>query len=531
MSLIEQFRQKFLHGMNPLVTLGAAGLIAAVMVFVVALPETSLAWLAKMRDTLSPILAFYYVALVGFFLVFVIWLGMGRYKNVRLGPDDEPPEFATLPWIAMLFAAGTGVGLLFWSIAEPLTHFSGNPFIDEPGTPAAAIKGLSLSFFHWGLNGWAIFCVTGLSLAYFSFRRNMPLTIRSALYPLIGERIHGPIGHIVDIFAVVATIFGVTTTLGLGARQMNTGLDWLFDIGVTTTTQLLVIAVVTVIATGSVVSGVHRGVRRLSEFNLALSVLLLLIFLVAGPTVILCAMLIQATGDYLDTLLLMSFWTGVSTDYKWQFDWTVFYWGWWISWAPFVGMFIARVSKGRTLREFVFGVLLVPSLITFVWISLLGGTALYMELTEPGTIMDAVRQDVAVALYQTIDMLPMPGGMIAFTGGVATLLIAIYFITSADSGTLVITTIMANGDPEPPRFQRVFWGLGTGALTAILLVAGGVQALQDAVITAGFPFSLVMIAMVVGILRALKHEKFASLPGRKRRLAKELWTGRDEDVP
>lgn len=513
MSLTGQFRQKLLYGMNPVVTLGAAGLILTVMVLVVAIPERSLGWLAEVREALSPILAFYYVALVGFFLVFVVWLGMGRYKNIRLGPDNEPPEFATLPWIAMLFAAGTGVGLLFWSIAEPVTHFDGNPFSEESGTPAAAIKGLSLSFFHWGLNGWAIFSVVGLSLAYFSFRRNLPLTIRSALYPLIGDRIHGPAGHVVDIFAVVATIFGVTTTLGLGARQMNTGLDWLFGIGVTTTTQLSLIAAVTVIATGSVVSGVHRGVRRLSEFNLALSMLLLLIFLVAGPTTVLCAMLIQATGDYLDTLLPMSLWTGVSTDSQWQFDWTVFYWGWWISWAPFVGMFIARVSKGRTVREFVFGVLLVPSLITFVWIGLLGGTALHMELMGPGTILDAVRQDVAMALYQTIETLAMSAEAIAFTGGVATLLIAVYFITSADSGTLVITTIMAGGDREPPRFQRALWGLGAGALTAVLLIGGDVQALQDAVITAGLPFSLVMIVMVAGMLRALKQERLAPLSG------------------
>ena len=287
---------------------------------------------------------------------------------------------------------------------------------------------------------------------------------------------------------------------------MNTGLDWLFDIGVTTTTQLSIIAVVTLIATCSVVSGVRRGVRRLSEFNLALSVLLLLFFLIAGPTAVLCAMLIQATGDYLDSLLAMSLWTGASTDSQWQFDWTVFHWGWWISWAPFVGMFIARVSKGRTLREFVFGVLLVPSLITFVWIGLLGGTALHMELTGPGGILDAVRKDVAVALYQTIDLLQIPGGWIAFVGGVATLLIAVYFITSADSGTLVITTIMANGDPEPPQFHRVLWGLCGGVLTAVLLVTGGVQALQDAVITAGLPFSVVMIFIVVGMLRALKSE-------------------------
>lgn len=525
---IGQARRGPLRGMNPVVTLGSAGLILAAMVLAITLPDASLEWLTWLREKLSPILATYYVGLVGFFLVFVVWLGMGRYKNVRLGPDDEPPEFATLPWIAMLFAAGTGVGLLFWSIAEPVTHFGGNPFSEKAGTPAAAIKGLSLSFFHWGLNGWAIFSVVGLSLAYFSFRRKLPLTIRSALYPLIGDKIHGPIGHAVDIFAVVATVFGITTTLGLGARQMNTGLDWLFGIGVTPTTQLSLIAIVTIIATGSVVTGVHKGVRRLSEFNLGLSMLLLLVFLVAGPTTILCAMLVQATGDYLDTLLAMSFWTGVSTDYQWQFDWTVFYWGWWISWAPFVGMFIARISKGRTIREFVFGVLLVPSLITFVWIALLGGTALYMELTGTGTILESVRQDVAVALYQTIGTLPMPTVAIALTGGVATLLIAVYFITSADSGTLVITTIMAHGDPEPPRIQRVIWGLGSGALTAALLVAGGIQVLQDAVIAAGLPFSVVMIIMAVGMIRALRHERFAPVPGRKRRLAEEIWTGRDE---
>lgn len=506
MHLIGRFREKFLDGMNAVVTLGAAGLIVVVMVIVVSLPDRSLALLTQVREMLSPILASYYVVLVGFFLIFVVWLGMGRYKHVRLGPDNEPPEFATLPWIAMLFAAGTGIGLLFWSIAEPVTHFGGNPFSEESGTPAAAIKGLSLSFFHWGLNGWAIFCVTGLSLAYFSFRRKLPLTIRSALYPLIGERIYGPVGHVVDIFAVIATIFGVTTTLGLGVRQMNTGLDWLFDIGVSTATQLSIITVVTIIATCSVVSGVRRGVRRLSEFNLALSVLLLLLFLVAGPTAVLCAMLIQATGDYLDTLLSMTLWTGASTDFQWQYDWTVFYWGWWISWAPFVGMFIARVSKGRTLREFVFGVLLVPSLITFVWIGLLGGTALHIELTGPGGILDAVRQDAAVALYQTIDLLQISKGWIAFVGGVATLLIALYFITSADSGTLVITTIMANGDPEPPQFHRVLWGLCGGVLTAVLLVTGGVQALQDAVVTAGLPFSVVMIFIVLGMLRALKSE-------------------------
>lgn len=517
-----------LRGMNPVVTLGSAGLILTAMALAIILPDASLAWLTGVREALSPMLATYYVALVGFFLVFVIWLGMGRYKNVRLGPDDEPPEFATLPWIAMLFAAGTGVGLLFWSIAEPITHFGGNPFSEEAGTPAAAIKSLSLSFFHWGLNGWAIFSVVGLSLAYFSFRRGLPLTIRSALYPLIGDRINGPIGHAVDIFAVVATVFGIATTLGLGASQMNTGLDWLFGIGVTPTTQLVIIAVVTVIATGSVVTGVHRGVRRLSEFNLGLSMILLLVFLVAGPTVVLCAMLVQSTGDYLDSLLAMSFWTGVSTDYQWQFDWTVFYWGWWISWAPFVGMFIARVSKGRTIREFVFGVLLVPSLITFVWIALLGGTALNMELTGTGSILEAVREDVAAALYQTIGSLPMPSEVIALTGSVATLLIAVYFITSADSGTLVITTIMAHGDPEPPRRQRVLWGLGVGALTAVLLVAGGIQVLQDAVITAGLPFSAVMLAMVVGMLRALRDERFAPVPGQKRRLAEEIWTGRDE---
>ncbi len=516
-----------LRGMNPVVTLAAAAVLLATIVLLVLLPEASVARLSALRTAVAPTLDWYYVALVAFLLVFVIWLGVGRYKNVRLGPEDERPEFALVPWIAMLFAAGTGVGLLFWSIAEPVLHFEQNPF-DEGRGPASAVRGLALAFFHWGLNGWAIFSLVGAALAYFGFRRNLPLAMRSILQPLIGSRIHGPAGHAVDVFAVVATIFGLATTLGLGARQMNVGLARLADVPIGIGTQMLLIAVVTGVAIGSVVSGVRRGVRRLSELNVALSLLLLAVFFVAGPTATVCALLIQATGEYLDTLLRMSFWTGVSEDPGWHTEWTVFFWGWWISWAPFVGMFIARISRGRTLREFVLGVLVVPTLVTLVWIAVLGGTALHYEMTGAAAILEAVREDVTVALYTTIEALPLPGAGIAFTSGLATLLIGVYFVTSADSGTLVATTLMAYGDPEPPRLQRVVWGATGGVLTAVLLLAGGIAALQDAVILAAIPFSFVMLVMSAGLVQGLRSERFAPVEGRKKRLSTELWTGVDE---
>ncbi len=480
-------------------------------------------------SAVDPLLRWWYVALVAFFTALVVWLGLGRYKNVRLGRDDEQPEYALLPWLAMLFAAGTGVGLLFWSIAEPISHFQGNPFVSEGLTPHAASVAVQLSFFHWGLNGWAIFSTLAIVFAYFSFRQDLPLAPSSALYPLLGERAFGFIGRVVDALAVFATVFGLATTLGLGARQTGTGLTWLFDVPGSTAVELTVVAVVTGVATVSVVSGVRRGVKMLSELNLWLTVVLLVGFLTLGPASYLAGLLVQETGGYLDNLLVMTFYVGANEPDAWQSTWTVFFWGWWIAWSPFVGLFIARISRGRTLREFVFGVLLVPSLVTFVWIALMGGTALHGELFGDAEIVEAVNEDVAIAVFATIEHLAAPQAMEILLGAVATLLIAIYFVTSADSGALVINIILSGGELEPARAARAAWAIGNGLLTAVLLLAGGIAVLQDAVILAALPFSFVIILMVWGFLRSLHQEPLAApREGCKRSMPSEPWTGAEE---
>lgn len=515
------------RGLNLVVTTVACGLVGVWLVLGAFWTDTANQVLTTARSAVGPTLEWYYVVLVTFLLAVIIWLGTGRYRNVRLGGDDEQPEFGLPSWIAMLFAAGTGVGLIFWSIAEPISHLQGNPFTSTPGTPEAAIAAMRLTFFHWGLHGWAIFAIVALMLAYFSYRKGFPLTIRSALYPLFGNRIHGWVGNIADSLAVFGTVFGVATTLGLGATQINTGLDQLTGLGVSLTHQLIIIAVVTSLATLSVVSGVRRGVRWLSIGNLWLSIILLVFFALFGPTAYLLNFLVQSTGSYLQHLPEMSFWTNVTGDSGWQQEWTVFYWGWWLAWAPFVGMFIARISRGRTLGEFVFGVLLVPTLFSFVWIGLFGGSAMHNELYGSGGIAAAVANDVTLALYRTIEALSA-GGVATGASALATLLIATYFITSADSGTLVITTILADGSAEPPVLPRIIWGLGVGTLTGVLLAGGGVPTLQSAVVMAGIPFSVVILLMVVGLIKALRAEESGPRLPLKTRLSREPWTGRDE---
>lgn len=514
------------RALNVAVTSYASALVGIWLVMGAFQTEPVTRVLAAIRLWIGPTLEWYYVVLVAFVLAIVVWLGVGRYRNVPLGTKGERPEFSFPSWIAMLFAAGTGVGLIFWSIAEPVSHFQGNPFSPDPATPDAAVAAMRLSYFHWGLHGWAVFSIVGLVLAYFSYRRHLPLTIRSALHPFIGDRMYGWPGDLADTLAVFGTVFGVATTLGLGAAQMNAGLDYLTGVGVSLANQLVIIATVTALATISVVSGVRRGVRLLSVGNLWLSLILLAFFLVFGPTAYLLSFMVQSTGSYLQYLVEMSFWTNTTGESDWQQEWTVFYWGWWLAWSPFVGMFIARISRGRTLREFVFGVLLVPTLFSIVWIGLFGGTALHHELYGGGGISEAVNADVTMALYQTIATVG-PETVSTLAAAVATLLIATYFITSADSGTLVIVTILSDGNPEPSVAPRIIWGISVGILTAVLLAGGGVPTLQSAVVMAGIPFSIVILVMVAGLIRALQDESWGPRPARKSRLSKEPWTGRD----
>ncbi|WP_075879280.1 BCCT family transporter [Vreelandella massiliensis] len=522
-----QAKSGWLKGMNPRVTIIAIAIIIVALVYGAFFTARLEVGLAVMRAVLNPFLEWYYVLLVAFLLFFMIWLGTGRYKKVRLGGDYEQPEFTFFSWVSMLFAAGTGVGILFWAVAQPIMQFQGNPFIEEGMTPDAARVAMRLTYFHWGLNGWAIFSFVALVLAYFTYRHKLPLTVRSGLEPILGERNHGVMGDAVDLLAVFGTVFGIATTLGLGVQQMNAGFSAVLGWEADMTLQLVITAVIMSIATFSVVSGVKRGVRVLSEANFWLSIAVVVFLLLFGPTQYLFGITIESAGDYIQNLFSMSFHTNATIDDGWQSEWTVFFWGWWLAWSPFVGMFIARVSRGRTFREFVMGVLLVPTLITVVWIGLFGGTALYHELFGNGGIIAAVDNDVASALFATVASMDLGMAGTAVSAALV-VLIATYLITSANAGTLVINTILSGGDPEPPTAHRILWGVVLGLLTSVLLLAGGLETLQSAVIMAALPFSAIIVLMMVGLLKALHRERYAARTGERAEAPREPWVDLDD---
>ncbi|MEL0016672.1 MAG: BCCT family transporter, partial [Rhodospirillales bacterium] len=370
-------------------------------------------------------------------------------------------------------------------------------------TVGAAKNAMLFTYFHWGFQAWATYIIVGLSLAYFAFRQGLPLTIRSSLYPLIGEKIYGPIGSVVDVFAVLGTMFGVATSLGIGVTQVNAGLNYLFGVAISPEVQVLLIAAITVMATLSVITGLNGGIRRLSELNMVLAIFLLLFVLLSGPTAALLGAFVQNVGNYLGNFVPLTFNVYAYEPNEWIGDWTLFYWGWWISWSPFVGMFIARISRGRTIREFILGVLFVPAGFTFLWLSIFGNSALFIELSETGgEITSAVLSDMPTALYVFLEHLPFAPVICLL----ATLLIVTFFVTSSDSGSLVIDIITSGGNENPPVWQRIFWAISEGVVASVLLLAGGLGALQTAAISSALPFSIVMIFICVGLYRALQVE-------------------------
>jgi len=494
--------------MNPFVFFIAAILICGFVVIGVTFTEAVATRVEALQSFIVQTFGWFYIASVGGILLFVLWLMFSRFGNIRLGPNDARPEYSRLTWFAMLFSAGMGIGLLFYSVAEPILHYS-QPPSGEGGTVEAAKTAMNLTFFHWGLHPWGVYALVGLALAYFGYRRGQPLTIRSAFYPLLGDRIHGPIGNLIDIAAVVSTLFGLATSLGLGVMQINTGLGVVFGTPDSVAMQIGLIAGITAVATVSVVSGVNVGIRRLSEFNVTVGALLCIFVLVAGPTVFLAKFLIQSTGFYLQNLPETTFWTATFRGEDWLAGWTVFYWGWWIAWSPFVGMFIARVSRGRTIREFIIGTLLCPSIATFVWLSVFGGTAMHQEMNAGG-IAEAVDADITIALFEMLGNLPWG----AISSVAATLVIITFFVTSSDSGSLVIDIITSGGHPDPPIRQRLFWAILEGVVAATLLYtgyrtgnpSGGLIALQTAAITTALPFCIILVLMVYSIWRGLHQE-------------------------
>ncbi|MDA3948739.1 MAG: BCCT family transporter [Spirochaeta sp.] len=436
------------------------------------------------------------------FLVFAVYLAFGRYGSIKLGGDHEKPQYGYFGWFSMLFAAGMGIGLVFWGVAEPLQHFAQPPAYLAAESGAAARFAMVRSFFHWGVHPWAVYILMSLSIAYFSFRRGMPPLISSVFYPLIGDASARWPGKAIDILAVFATVFGVATSLGLGAMQIRGGLSAAFGTPTTTGAALVIIAVVTVLYMISSLTGLDKGIRILSSGNVIITLVLMGAVLVLGPTAYIFNIFTSTLGSYVTQLVDLSLSTNPFQGFEWTQDWTLFYWAWWISWSPFVGLFVASISRGRTIREFVSGALLVPTLLTFLWFAVFGGTALDIELNGAGGLVDTAVNDVSSALFVLLEALP--GTMILTI--LALLVLGIFFITSADSATYVLAMMTTGGELRPPASVKIAWGLLQSSAAAVLLVAGGLAALQRMAIIAALPFTFVMLFMMRSLLKAMHYE-------------------------
>jgi choline/glycine/proline betaine transport protein len=490
---------------HPTVFGASAVTIIGLMILILLNLESSRQVMDSVQTALSHNMGWVFITFVNMFLILVVYLMFSRFGDLRIGGRDSVPEFTYWGWFAMLFSAGMGIGLLFYSVAEPMLHFAEPPTgIGGSSNPVQrAEMAMAVTFFHWGLHTWGIYGLVGLSLAFFAFSKGLPLTIRSAFHPLLGRKADGPIGNVIDVLAVFATLVGLATSLGVGVQQINAGLHHLFGIEKDPWIQALLVVVITAAATWSVVNGLDKGIRRLSELNMSLGFILMIFVLLLGPTVFILDSIVQNIGFYGQNFIQLSTWTEAYRLTDWQNDWTIFYWSWWISWSPFVGMFIARISKGRTVREFCAGVLLVPTLITFIWVGVFGGAALHSELYGMGGIAEAVQKDIAVALFILLEQYPLS----SVTSLLGIVVVTSFFVTSSDSGSLVIDTITSGGTTEAPVKQRVFWAITQGALAAVLLFAGGLDALQAAAILAGLPFAFILLAMTFSLIRGLEHER------------------------
>lgn len=439
----------------------------------------------------------YLWAVLGF-VIFSVWLAFSKYGKIKLGAPDDKPEYSTVSWFAMLFSAGMGIGLVFWSVGEPLSHLASPP-AGKPFSDQAMWDSMRYTFFHWGVHPWAAYGLTGLALAYFSFKKRAPMLISSTVRPLLGERTDGWMGQAVDGLAVFATIFGVATSLGMGTLQINSGLNYLFGVPETNLISVLIVAVITVLFTFSAISGIGRGIKILSNFNLLLAFTLMIFMLVVGPRVYIINLIVTTIGSYLQNFLSMSLATEPTQQAGWVTSWTVFYWAWWIAWAPFVGGFIARISKGRTIRQFVLGVLIAPTVLSFLWMGTFGGAALYLQTQVGVNIAPGVIQNVASGLFVVFHHYPLA----PLLSGLTLILISVFFITSADSATFVVSMLLSGGDLEPGTSAKILWGVIQGGIAAVLLLTGGLAALQAASIIAAFPFMLIMGAMAYALVREL----------------------------
>lgn len=474
--------------------------ILLLVVGTISNPELAEAAFARTLKYITETFGWFYMLSVAFFLVFIVSIAFTKWGHIKLGPDHAEPQYSFPAWFAMLFSAGYGIALLFFGVAEPVLHYASPP-AGAGETVDAAAQAMQIAFFHWGFHIWAIYGLVGLVLAYFAFRHGLPLSMRSALYPLIGDRIYGPIGHTVDVFAILGTMFGIATTLGLSVAQINAGINYLWPaVPVNVFVQIISIAVITCLAIVSVVAGLDKGVKRLSIVNMVLAVAIMTFVFLVGPTIHILESFLQNTGSYLNNIVERTFNLQAYSRSDWIGNWTLFIFGWTIAWAPFVGLFIAKISRGRTIRQFVVGVMMVPSIFTFLWFSVFGDTALHQIMNEGYiTLIGDVQADHATALFKLYEVLPW-SSVISF---ITVILIITFFVTSSDSGSLVIDSLASGGAPITPVWQRVFWATAEGMVASVLLLAGGLSALQTMTIASALPFSIIMIASALGLWRAL----------------------------
>ena len=453
-------------------------------------------WLTTNLDWLFMIT----VNLVCLFCLIVAFSPLGK---IRLGGADAKPEYSNITWLAMLFAAGIGIGLLFFGVAEPMYYLQNPPLGITAGTPEAATAGIAATVFHWGIQGWAVYGVVGLALAFFAYNRGLPLTMRSAFYPIFGDRVWGWPGHVIDTFAIFAGMFGLATSLGLGVQQVTSGLNYLFGIPANSVTMVVLIVVITGIAMASVLTGINVGIKRLSQFNVIVALLLLLAVIILGPTLYIVRTMFAGLADYAMKIVPLSNWIG-REDTGFLHDWTTFYWAWWIAWAPFIGTFIARISKGRTVRQFVIFVLLLPTLLCLLWFGAFGGAALHQHTVDgyTGVSENVAAWKLELALFKMFDELPWT----TLLSSVAMMLTIIFFVTSSDSGSLIIDIIAAGGKVDAPVSQRVFWCSLEGLVAIALLLGGGLKSLQAASLATGFPFAFVLLGMAVCVFIGLRSE-------------------------
>ncbi|BES84374.1 high-affinity choline transporter BetT [Pectobacterium araliae] len=493
--------------LNPVVFYTSAGLILTFSLMTMLFNKEANDWITHALNWVSATFGWYYLLAATLYIVFVIFIASSRFGSIKLGPEQSKPEFSLMSWAAMLFAAGIGIDLMFFSVAEPITQYMMPPE-GQGQTMEAARQAMVWTLFHYGLTGWSMYALMGIALGYFSYRYNLPLTIRSALYPIFGKRINGPIGHSVDIAAVLGTIFGIATTLGIGVVQLNYGLKVLFQIPENLTVQASLILLSVIMATVSVTSGVNRGIRFLSELNVLLALGLILFLLFWGDTEFLLNALVLNVGDYINRftgMTLNSF--AFDRPTEWMNSWTLFFWAWWVAWAPFVGLFLARISRGRTIRQFVVGTLIIPFVFTLLWLSIFGNSALYQVIHGNLDFANEVMQHPERGFYSLLAQYPG----FSLSASVATITGLLFYVTSADSGSLVLgnfTSRLGDINNDAPNWLRIFWSVAIGLLTLGMLMTNGVSALQNTTVIMGLPFSFVMFFIMAGLYKSLRVEDY-----------------------